>query len=189
MPSSIAIRRGESLPQLYQRLVTRAREFDPRVVGGACSPNELTRMEKLVEQLEKQADEKARLERGNDPLNIASGELRGLWKRAHEARCEILELQEGKAKAYRRQLAVVGVPAKLFATVPFNEIPETPPYNWTLENYEACIAESTPTVVAFEEWAAALRRHIADWERLSPDQQLWKALFALAFEPGRWEMA
>ena len=84
MASSIVVERGETLPQFYRRLVWRAKELDPRTIAGACSPNEITRMQTRVEQLEKEAEEKAaEAQRRNDPCNIVKGKLRELWQRAH----------------------------------------------------------------------------------------------------------
>jgi hypothetical protein len=118
----LEFRPGESVAQRYWRLADHARKLDPRVIAGAASVPELDRMEKVVARLEKEADEKAKRELSNDPRNIASGKLRDLWRRAHEARQEILELQEGKAKAYRRAFAIIRVPAKLFAPPPPNAV-------------------------------------------------------------------
>jgi len=158
----------------YQHLCERAKKCDPMVITGAASKAEIDRMEKLVDRLEKTAAEKAAEKAANDPLRIARSALYPLWKRA-----EILRLQE-TAKPYRRAFAIIGVPEELFATPSPNEIPESAPSNWEVEDFETCIAESTPNVAALEDHASELGSHVATWERSSSEQQLWKAIFALA---------
>jgi hypothetical protein len=91
----------------YWELCERARKIDPRFVSGAASTAEINRLEKVVGQLEAQANEKAAKEQRKEPINIARGELYGLWKRAHEARQKIVGL-EGKLKLYRREFAIIG---------------------------------------------------------------------------------
>jgi hypothetical protein len=181
MASSIVVERGETLPQFYRRLVWRAKELDPRIIEGACSPNEITRMQTRVEQLEKEAEEKAKEARlRNDPCNIVRGKLRELWQRGHGATYEIPQLQE-KARPYRRAFKIIGVPETLFeAPAAPHGIPENHPINWKAEDFEAVIAGSTPKVAALEEQAAQLRSHISTWEGLSSEQKIWKALSALA---------
>lgn len=180
MASSIVVERGETLPQFYRRLVWRAKELDPRTIEGACSPNEITRMQTRVEQLEKQAEEKAaEARRRNDPSNIVKGKLRELWQRAHRAACEIQRMQQS-AKPYRRAFKIIGVPETLFEAPAPHDVPESPPYNWALADYEDCLAEATPRVAALEDHAVTLRHHIAAWERQTSEQQIWQALSALA---------
>jgi hypothetical protein len=81
----------------YTELVDRARRFDPRIVPGAASSDEIARMEKLVEQLERQARERA----ANDPIRAASAAVSGLWQRAQAARQKIVRLQEDQLKTYK----------------------------------------------------------------------------------------
>jgi hypothetical protein len=54
-------------------------------------------MEKLVEQLERQARERA----ANDPIRAASAAVSGLWQRAQAARQKIVRLQEDQLKTYK----------------------------------------------------------------------------------------
>lgn len=139
-------------------------------------------MQIYVEQLERQAAEKAAEEqRRNNPCSIVSGELRKLWQRAHEATQKIPRLQE-KARPYRKAFAIIGVSHRLFDAPAPHGIPENPPCGWTVANYEACITEATLKVEATEDQAASLGHHVSSWERMTPDQQLWQALFALSAE-------
>jgi hypothetical protein len=171
---------GETLPQYYRRLFDLVRRMDPKAILGACSPNEIERMKGRFVQLETEAAEKAKRESTNDPCNIASGKLRELWKRAHEAYVKIPELQQS-AKPYRSAFKIIGVPDTLFEAPEPHGIPQSGGrLGWTVADHEAYIAEVTPTVDALEVHAATLRRHVAAWEHLTSEQQIWKALNVLA---------
>jgi hypothetical protein len=140
----------------------------------------MDRVKKAIETFERQAEEKARRENDNDPLNIASRKLRELWRRAHEASQKIPELQE-KARPYRSAFKIIGVPDTLFEAQEPHGIPQSGGrLGWTVADHEAYIAEVTPTVDALEVHAATLGPHIAAWEHLTSEQQIWKALNALA---------
>jgi hypothetical protein len=169
---------GETLPQYYRRLFDLVRRMDPKAILGACSPNEIERMKGRFVQLETEAAEKARRENDSDPHNVASDKLRELWRRAHEAYVKIPELQE-KARPYRSAFQIIGVPETLFEAPEPHGIPQGTPC-WGVADFDAYIAQTTPTVDALEVHAATLGRHIAAWERLTSEQQIWKALSALA---------
>jgi len=56
------LERWQPPAQYYGSLINRARELDPKVIVGVCSRAEIARLEKLVDQLEKQAAEMAMFE-------------------------------------------------------------------------------------------------------------------------------
>jgi hypothetical protein len=70
---------GETVGQLYNRMVAYARTLDPRFVGGAASVPEMDRVKKAIETFERQAAEK----KAGDPRGI---ELTVLQRRAEEGR-------------------------------------------------------------------------------------------------------
>jgi hypothetical protein len=86
-------RPGETVGQHYNRLVEHARKLDPRFVGGVASVPELARVEQAIATFEKQAAEKARRERNNDPIARRNVGLHELWQRAHRAQQKIAEAQ------------------------------------------------------------------------------------------------
>ena len=129
-------------------------------------------------ELERKAAEKKAKEAANDPVGIARGKLHVLWKRAYEAHQKIVPLLE-KAKTYRREFQIIGVPEKLFAAPSPNEVPQSEPYGWTLEDFAACTAGATPKIIALEEQLGKLGQHVSDWERLSPEMQNRKLILAM----------
>jgi hypothetical protein len=84
---------GETVGAHYNRMVAYVRTLDPRFVGGAASVREIARVEQAIVTLEKQAEEKAKRERNNDPLVRANAGLHELWRRAHRAQQKIAEAQ------------------------------------------------------------------------------------------------
>ena len=97
---------GETVGQLYNRMVAYARTLDPRFVGGAASVPEMDRVKKAIETFERQAAEK----KAGDPRGI---ELAVLQRRAEEGRSRIISLQAGlKLKAsVSREIAILVTPA------------------------------------------------------------------------------
>lgn len=170
---------GETVGGRYNRLVQYAQTFDPRFVGGVASVPEVDRVEKVIATFKRQAEERAAEKQRNDPHNIVKGKLRELWQRAHGATQEIPQMQE-KARPYRRAFKIIGLPENLFDPPAPHGIPEGPPYNWTVADFDACIAEATPKVAALEDHATKLKHHIAAWERQTSEQQIWQALSAIA---------
>jgi hypothetical protein len=181
----------EPPPVRYQRLAARARELDPKAIVGACCNSELVRMEKLVDQLEKQAAEKADSKRQNDPRNRASGALHQLWSRGHEARQAILKMQAyrlGKKSSFSDQIFW---PAELQALNPPPEFFDAPqdiggraPGFQTLEEADTLVADLSATVAALESLNLKMSQFLHEWEELSFEQQTRRLVMTL-FAAGR----
>jgi hypothetical protein len=178
-------------PERYQQLVKRARELDSKVIVGVCSKAEIERMEKLVDQLEKQAAEKADSKRQNDPRNRASGTLHQLWNRGHEARQAILKMQAdrlGKKSSFSDQifwhpeLQALNPPPEFFEAP--QDIGGRAPSFQTLEEADTLATEFGATVAALEALASKMSRYLNEWEDLSFEQQTRRLVMTL-FAAGR----
>jgi len=178
-------------PERYQQLVKRARELDPKVIGGAASSAEIARLEKLVDRLEKLAGEKAREKQLNDPRNRASATLHQLWNRSHDARCAILKMQTerlGKKSTFsddifwHPELQALNPPPEFFEMP--QEIGGRAPSFQTLEEADALAAEFGVTVAALEALASKMSRFLNEWEELSFEQQTRRLVMTL-FAAGR----
>jgi hypothetical protein len=190
MPQS-PLERWQSPPKYYAELIDRARKHDPKIIGGAASSGEIARLEKLVDQLEKQAAEKADSKRQNDPRNRASGALHQLWSRGHEARQAILKMQAyrlGKKSSFSDQIFW---PAELQALNPPPEFFDAPqdiggraPGFQTLEEADTLVADLSATVAALESLNLKMSQFLHEWEELSFEQQTRRLVMTL-FAAGR----
>jgi hypothetical protein len=170
-------RPGETVGQHYNRLVEYARKLDPRFVGGVASVPELARVEQAIAALSKQAEEKVRRERNNDPLVRANAGLHELWQRAHRSQMEIAEAQ---ANLGSRQygsftlrhdltdLKMLNPPPEWFEATP--DIGGGPPRAGTLD--EADLLSSDLSVVAKRnERIATDLRGLCTWANASMEEQ------------------
>jgi len=176
----------EPPPVRYQRLAARARELDPKAIVGACCNSELVRMEKLVDQLEKQAAEKADSKRQNDPRNRASGTLHQLWNRGHEARQAILKMQAqrlGKKSTFsddifwHPELQALNPPPEFFEAP--QDIGGRAPGFQTLEEADTLVADLSATVAALESLNSKMSQFLHEWEDLSFEQQTRRLVMTL----------
>ena len=181
-----AIAHWEPPPVRYQRLAARARELDPKAIVGACCNSELVRMEKLVDQLEKQAAEKADSKRQNDPRNRASGTLHQLWNRGHEARQAILKMQAqrlGKKSTFsddifwHPELQALNPPPEFFEAP--QDIGGRAPGFQTLEEADTLVADLSATVAALESLNSKMSQFLHEWEDLSFEQQTRRLVMTL----------
>lgn len=172
--------------QYYGSLVDRARKHDPKVIGGAASSGEIARLEKLVDQLEKQAAVKADAKLRNDPRNHASAALHQLWNRGHEARCAILKMQAhrlGKKSSFsddivwHPELMVLRPPPEFFETP--KDIGRRAPEFKTLEEADTLVADLSATVTALESMHSKMSRFLHGWEDLSFEQQTRRLVMTL----------
>jgi hypothetical protein len=170
----------------YGSLIDRARKHDPKVIAGAASPGEIARLEKLVDQLEKQAAVKADAKRQNDPRNRASLELHQLWNRGHEARQAILKMQAkrlGKKSSFsddivwHPELMALGPPPEFFN--PPKDIGRDAPRFQTLEEAETLTADLSATVAALESLNSRMSIFLHGWEDLSFEQQTRRLVMTL----------
>jgi hypothetical protein len=157
---------GETVGQLYNRMVAYARTFDPRFVGGAASVPEMDRVKKAIETFERQAAEK----KAGDPRD---SELTVLHRRADEGRGRIISLQgELKLKArVSREIAILVTPA---------DLKEPAPITRSGNSIEENIAVMTNLATGHEAMARRLDSILNEWPRLSPEQQNRKLILALA---------
>jgi hypothetical protein len=185
MPQS-PLERWQSPPKYYAELVDRARKHDPKIIGGAASSGEIARLEKLVDQLEKQAGEKAREKQLNDPRNRASIALHQLWTRGHEARQAILKMQTerlGKKSAFsdnivwHLELIALDPPPEFFN--PPKDIGSRAPEFGTLEEADTLIADLSATVAALESLNSKMSQFLHEWEELSFEQQTRRLVMTL----------
>jgi hypothetical protein len=176
----------EPPPVRYQRLAARARELDPKAIVGACCNSELVRMEKLVNQLEKQAAEKAEENQRNDPRNRASIALHQLWNRGHEARQGILKMQTerlGKKSTFsdnivwHPELIALDPPPEFFN--PPKDIGSRAPEFGTLEEADTLIADLSATVAALESLNSKMSQFLREWKDLSFEQQTRRLVMTL----------
>jgi hypothetical protein len=185
MPQS-PLERWESPPNYYAKLVDRARKHDPKVIGGAASSAEIARLEKLVDQLEKQAAEQADAKRQNDPRNRASGTLHQLWTRGHEARQGILKMQAERlgtkstfsdAIFWLPELQALNPPPEFFEAP--QDIGGRAPGFQTLEEADTLVADLSATVAALESLNSKMSRFLNDWAELSFEQQTRRLVMTL----------
>src|ERR1700722_12182046 len=185
MPQS-PLERWQSPPKYYAELVDRARKHDPKIIGGAASSAEIARLEKLVGQLEKQAQEKADAKRQNDPHNRASIALHQLWTRGHEARQAILKMQAyrlGKKSTFsdvilwHPELQALNLPPEFFEAP--QDIGGRAPGFQTLEEANTLVADLSATVAALESLNSKMSRFLNEWEELSFEQQTRRLVMTL----------
>lgn len=171
--------------QYYRSLIDRARKHDPKVVSGAASSGEIARLEKLVDHLEKGATVKAEEKRRTDPHNIASGVLRGLWHRGHEARCAIMKMQTerlGKKNSFsddivwHPELQALNPPPDFFK--PPNDLGGRAPEFKTPDEADSLAAELSVTVTKLETLAAKMSAFLNDWEGMIYEQQTRRLVMA-----------
>jgi hypothetical protein len=180
------LERWQPPAQYYSSLIDRACKHDPKVIGGAASPGEIARLEKLVDQLEKQAAEKADENQRNDPRNRASIALHQLWNRGHEARQAILKMQAyrlGKKSSFSDQifwhpeLQALNPPPEFFEAP--QDIGGRAPGFQTLEEADTLVAEFGVTVAALESLNSKMSQFIHEWEDLSFEQQTRRLVMTL----------
>jgi hypothetical protein len=159
----------------YTELVDRARRFDPRIVPGAASSDEIARMEKVVERLEKQAAEKE----ANAPIKAASAAVSDLWQRAQAARQKISRLQEAELKTYQDVFAILGVPAAFYEPHT-DDIPVRPPSFGSLAEYEAFTPTFSEKVAELERKAGEIGGFVASWVDMPMERQNRKLILAMA---------
>lgn len=157
---------GETIGQLYNRMVAYARTLEPRFVGGAASVPEMDRVKKAIETFEWQAAEK----KAGDPRR---SELFALHRRADEARGKVVSLQaELKLKASgSREIAILMTPA---------DLKEPAPITQSGDSIEEDIAVMTSLANGHGATAQRLDSILKEWPRLSPEQQNRRLILALA---------
>jgi hypothetical protein len=155
---------GETVGQLYNRMVAYARTLDPRFVGGAASVPEMDRVKKAIETFERQAAENEAAEArkaASSPLGLANTALHDLWQRAHRAQQEIakslakLGSKDFGSFSFRQDLAdlkMLNPPAEWFGTPP--GIGGTPASAATLEKADL-LAANLSTIAKGNERAAS----------------------------------
>jgi hypothetical protein len=170
-------RPGETVGQHYNRLVEHARKLDPRFVGGVASVPEMDRVKKAIVTLEKQAEEKARRQRDNDPIVRANAGLHELWQRAHRAQQKIAEAQ---AKLGSRShgsftlrheltdLKMLNPQSQWFEAPP--DIAGSPPHARTLEEADLLAADLSVVIERNERTVAGLA-DLLSWAEASMEQQ------------------
>jgi hypothetical protein len=178
-------RPGETVGQHYNRLVEHARKLDPRFVGGVASVPELARVEQAIATLSKQAEEKARRERDNDPLVRANAGLNELWRRAHRAQQEIAEAQAKLGSSLygsftlRHELTdlkMLNPPPEWFEAPP--DIGGAPPNAKTLEEADLLEADLSVVIERNERTRAGLT-DLLSWADASLEQQNRRLIRAL----------
>lgn len=80
-------------------------------------------------------------------------------------------------KTHRREFAILGAPADFYE--PPEEIPSSIPACKTVEEYEQRGVTFAVQVASLEQKARKISSYIADWKRLSLDQQTRQMLFAM----------
>jgi len=157
---------GETVGQLYNRMVAYARTLDPRFVGGAASVPEMDRVKKAIETFERQAAEK----KAGDPRG---SELTVLHRRAEEGRGRIISLQaELKLKAtVSREIAILVTPA---------DFKEPAPITQSGDSIEEKIAVMTNLASGHGATVRKLESILNEWPRLPPEQQNRRLILALA---------
>jgi len=170
-------RPGETVGQHYHRLVDHARKLDPRFVGGVASVPELARVEQAIATLEKQAAEKARRERDNDPIVRANVGLHELWQRAHRSQMKITEAQaslgSGQFGSFSLRhdltdLKMLNPPPEWFETPP--NIGGGPPHAGTLEEADLLAADLSVVAERNARAASGLQGLLA-WANMSMEEQ------------------
>jgi len=157
---------GETVGQLYNRMVLYARTFDPRFVGGAASVPEMDRVKRAIEIFERQAAEK----KAGDPRGI---ELAGLYRRADDARSKVVSLQAELKSRVSRELTILVTPADLEAPAPITQAASG-------DSIEENIAVMTRLANGHGATAQRLDSILNEWPRLTPEQQNRKLILALA---------
>ena len=157
---------GETVGQLYNRMVAYARTLDPRFVGGAASVPEMDRVKKAIETFERQAAEK----KAGDPRGI---ELAVLHRRAEEGRGKIISLQGELKASGSREIAILVTPADLKEPAPITQ-------SASGNSIEENIAVMTRLANGHGATAQRLDSILNEWPRLTPEQQNRKLILALA---------
>ena len=168
---------GETVGAHYNRMVAYARTLDPRFVGGAASVREIARVEQAIATLEKQAAEKARRERDNDPLVRVNAGLRELWQRAHRAQMEIADaratLGSGQYGSFALRhdltdLKMLNPPTEWFEAPP--DIGGGPPRAGTLDEADLLAADLSLAAKRNERIASGLQG-LCSWADSSMEEQ------------------